>query len=68
MSSFTFGFWTGFVAGVVFTALAQQSRKEISMEERLLNLPGMQESQQAVSDLPQKPASLAEALAQNSQT
>ena len=69
MKSFTFGFWTGFVAGVVFAALAQQNRAEITMEEKLLDLPGMRAETPAAADMPaQRPASLAEALAQNSQT
>jgi hypothetical protein len=65
MNYFTFGLWTGFVAGVVFTALLKQSQQEVTMEEKLLDLQSLQSGASMKDALPTTaPTSLAEALAQ----
>ena len=69
MNSFTFGLWTGFVAGFVFTALLKQSSREPSMEEKLLG-PHAAQSLERPSDSAisaTAPANLADALAQQDQ-
>ena len=64
MNSFTFGLWTGFVAGFVFTALWKQSTAEPSLEEKLLG-PHAANNLTATDDIPSSsPGSLADALAQ----
>lgn len=66
MNSFSFGLWTGFVAGFVFTALMKQSRPEPSMEEKLLG-PHATGDMGAIPSAPvSAPKNLADALAQQS--
>ncbi len=63
MNSFTFGLWTGFVAGVVFAALMKQSNHEPSMEEKLLG-PHAARGMASAYDIPiSAPNNLADALA-----
>ncbi len=63
MNSFTFGLWTGFVAGFVFTALWRQGEKEPTMEEKLLG-PHAAAGIAHHPDAPTSaPGSLADALA-----
>jgi hypothetical protein len=67
MNSFTFGLWTGLVAGVVLAVLMKQSSQEPSMEEKLLGPHAVREITPA-SNLPAAtPANLADALAQRDQ-
>ena len=63
MNSFTFGLWTGFVAGVVFTALMKQSAREPTMEEKLLGPAAADDAAVAVEP-GSAPNSLADVLAQ----
>jgi len=67
MNSFTFGLWTGFVAGFVFTALLKQSSHEPSMEEKLLG-PQAAQSLSASKPAPESaPGNLADALTRQDQ-
>jgi hypothetical protein len=67
MNSFTFGLWTGVVAGVVLAALMKQSRHEPSMEEKLLG-PHAARIMAPPSAVPDSaPNNLADALAQRSE-
>jgi hypothetical protein len=68
MNSFTFGLWTGVIAGVVLAVLMKQSSQEPSMEEKLLG-PHAVRGITPASNLPAAatPANLADALAQRDQ-
>ena len=68
MNSFTFGLWTGVIAGVVFAALMKQSSHEPSMEEKLLG-PHAARVMAPPSTAPASaPNNLADALAQRSES
>jgi hypothetical protein len=64
MNSFTFGLWTGIVAGVVLAALMKQSSQEPSMEEKLLGPSIARGMSQTPDPTTTSPANLADALAQ----
>ena len=67
MNSFTFGVWTGFVAGFVFMALLKQSSHEPTMEEKLLG-PHAAQSLTTSTPAPEStPDNLADALAKQDQ-
>ena len=64
MNSFTFGLWTGIVAGVVLAALMKQSSQEPSMEEKLLEPSVARGMSQTPDPTTTSPTNLADALAQ----
>lgn len=68
MNSFTFGLWTGVIAGITFAALMKQSSREPSMEEKLLG-PHAARGMAPVAGAPRTaPGNLADALAQREKT
>ncbi len=67
MNSFTFGLWTGVVAGMVFAALMKQSAREPSMEEKLLGPHAASSTTQPPETPASAPASLADVLSQQDQ-